>query len=71
VRQKLGSVICQTLASPAGDLHVLTFDPAIENTIVSGIKAVETAHVRSTSGALSRPRCSHLAGAMRITPASA
>jgi flagellar biosynthesis protein FlhA len=41
VRQKLGSVICQTLASPAGDLHVLTFDPAIENTIVSGIKAVD------------------------------
>jgi flagellar biosynthesis protein FlhA len=41
VRQKLGSVICQTLASPAGDLHVLTFDPAIENTIASGIKSVD------------------------------
>jgi flagellar biosynthesis protein FlhA len=41
VRQKLGSVICQTLASAAGDLHVLTFDPAIENTIASGIKSVD------------------------------
>jgi len=41
VRQKLGSVICQTLASSAGDLHVLTFDPAIENTIASGIKSVD------------------------------
>lgn len=41
VRQKLGSVICQTLASSAGELHVLTFDPAIENTIVSGIKSVD------------------------------
>jgi flagellar biosynthesis protein FlhA len=41
VRHKLGSVICQSLASPTGELQVLTFDPAIENTIASGIKSVE------------------------------
>ena len=41
VRQKLGSVICQTLATGGSDLHVLTFDPAVENAIASSIKSVE------------------------------
>jgi flagellar biosynthesis protein FlhA len=40
-RHKLGSVICQTLSSGGPDLHVLTFDPAVESAIASGIKSVE------------------------------
>ena len=41
VRQKLGSVICQSLATGGSDLHVLTFDPAVENAIASSLKSVE------------------------------
>jgi flagellar biosynthesis protein FlhA len=41
VRQKLGSVICQTLATGGAELNVLTFDPAVENAIASSIKSVE------------------------------
>jgi len=41
VRQKLGSVICQSLATGGSELHVLTFDPAVENAIASSLKSVE------------------------------
>ncbi len=37
VRQKLGSSICQSLASDSGELHVLVLDPEIEKAIISGV----------------------------------
>ncbi|HEX5127729.1 MAG TPA: FHIPEP family type III secretion protein, partial [Rhodocyclaceae bacterium] len=40
VRKRLGPVICQSLRSQSGELHVLTLDPAIENTIASSLKNV-------------------------------
>ncbi len=39
VRQKLGPVICQSLANDDGDLYVLTLDPAVERSISSGIRS--------------------------------
>jgi flagellar biosynthesis protein FlhA len=42
VRQRLGAVICRSLQSTSGELHVLTLDPAIEQSIVSSIRTVET-----------------------------
>jgi flagellar biosynthesis protein FlhA len=41
VRQRLGSAICQPLVSEARALHVLTLDPAIEQGLTQGIRAVE------------------------------
>lgn len=41
VRQKLGSVICQTLAAENGDLFVLTLDPSLEQTIAGGLRGGE------------------------------
>ncbi len=41
VRQRLGSVICQSLTGTNGDLQVLTLDPAIEQTLAMSIRAVE------------------------------
>ncbi|MES9851147.1 MAG: flagellar biosynthesis protein FlhA [Candidatus Thiodiazotropha sp. L084R] len=38
VRQKLGSLICQSLASKEGDLHVLLLDPSIERTLSAGVR---------------------------------
>jgi flagellar biosynthesis protein FlhA len=40
VRQRLGAVICQSLRSQGGEMHVLTLDPAIENTIASSLRNV-------------------------------
>lgn len=40
VRQKLGAIICQSLSSRAGDLSVLTLDPAIEQTIANSMRAI-------------------------------
>ena len=40
VRQRLGTVICQTLANKAGELVVLTLDPAIEHQLATSLKAV-------------------------------
>ena len=41
VRQRLGLAICQSLADPAGNLYVLTLDPAIESTIASSVRAAD------------------------------
>jgi flagellar biosynthesis protein FlhA len=38
VRQKLGPLICQSLANKEGDLHVLLLDPSIERTLSAGVK---------------------------------
>ena len=40
VRQKLGPVICQSLAHEGGHLHVLTLDPQIEQALANSIRAV-------------------------------
>ncbi|ODB85648.1 flagellar biosynthesis protein FlhA [Candidatus Thiodiazotropha endoloripes] len=39
VRQKLGPLICQSLASKDGDLHVLLLDPSIERTLSVGVRS--------------------------------
>jgi flagellar biosynthesis protein FlhA len=41
VRQSLGTVICQALANKAGELVVLTLDPAIEHQLASSLRAVD------------------------------
>lgn len=41
VREKLGAAICQSLTNEEGELHVLTFDPTVEHTIISGVRAVD------------------------------
>lgn len=41
VRQRLGTVICQTLANKAGELVVLTLDPAIEHQLATSLRAVD------------------------------
>jgi flagellar biosynthesis protein FlhA len=41
VRERLGGTICQTLASPAGELYVLTFDPAVEQQMMASIRSVD------------------------------
>ncbi|HEX5513584.1 MAG TPA: flagellar biosynthesis protein FlhA [Gammaproteobacteria bacterium] len=41
VRQKLGGQICQSLTNDAGELHVLTLDPALEQAMASSIRAVD------------------------------
>jgi flagellar biosynthesis protein FlhA len=41
VRQKLGGIICQALVGKAGDLAVLTLDPAIERTMISGVQSLD------------------------------
>ncbi|MFL6661614.1 MAG: FHIPEP family type III secretion protein, partial [Rhizobacter sp.] len=41
VRQRLGMVICQALANKAGELYVLTLDPAVEHQLATSIRAVD------------------------------
>jgi flagellar biosynthesis protein FlhA len=41
VRQRLGTVICQTLANRAGELQVLTLDPTIEHQLATSLRAVD------------------------------
>lgn len=41
VRQRLGSAICQSLASSKGELPVLTFDPATEQRIAGSLQGAE------------------------------
>src|SRR6266480_3128069 len=41
VRERLGATICQTLANPAGELYVLTFDPVVEQQMTASIRSVE------------------------------
>jgi flagellar biosynthesis protein FlhA len=40
-RERLGGAICQILANPAGELYVLTLDPAIEQQMLASIRQVE------------------------------
>jgi flagellar biosynthesis protein FlhA len=40
VRQKLGNVICQSLANSDGDLFVLTLDPSVEKNLMGGIRNI-------------------------------
>jgi flagellar biosynthesis protein FlhA len=41
VRERLAPVICQQLADPKGEIHVLTFDPAVEQSLASAIRTAE------------------------------
>jgi flagellar biosynthesis protein FlhA len=41
VRERTGSAICQSLANSAGELHVLTFDPSVEQVISQGIRTLD------------------------------
>ena len=41
VRERIGSAICQSLANGAGELHVLTFDPSVEQALTQGIRTVD------------------------------
>jgi len=41
VRQKLGPAICQSLLGEQSALHVLTLDPAIEQTLIQSIRAAD------------------------------
>jgi flagellar biosynthesis protein FlhA len=41
VRQKLGALICQSLAGKEGDLKVLVLDPAVEHALSSGMRGGE------------------------------
>jgi len=40
VRQRLGNVICQSLTNQQGDLYVLTLDPTVEKSMMSGIRSI-------------------------------
>jgi flagellar biosynthesis protein FlhA len=40
-RERLGGTICQSLASPAGELYVLTLDPAIEQQMLASIRSID------------------------------
>lgn len=39
VRQRLGPVICQPLVGESGFMHVLTFDPAVEQSLAKSVRA--------------------------------
>jgi len=41
VRERLAPVICQQYADVKGELHVLTFDPAVEQSLSAAIRSVE------------------------------
>jgi flagellar biosynthesis protein FlhA len=41
VRERIGPSICQSLAGANGELHVLTFDPGVEQAITQGIRSVD------------------------------
>lgn len=41
VRERLAPTICQQLADPKGEIHVLTFDPAIEQSLNTAVRSVE------------------------------
>jgi flagellar biosynthesis protein FlhA len=40
VRQRLAPTICQPLVAESGYLHVLTFDPAVEQSLAKHLRAV-------------------------------
>lgn len=41
VRERVGAMICQSLATPEGELYVLTFDPGVEQAISGSIRTLE------------------------------
>jgi flagellar biosynthesis protein FlhA len=41
VRERLGSVICQQYMDNKGELHVITFDPTIEQSLATAIRAID------------------------------
>jgi len=41
VRERLAPTICQQLADQKGEIHVLTFDPAVEQSLSSAVRSVE------------------------------
>lgn len=41
VRERLAPTICQQLADPKGEIHVLTFDPAVEQSLSTAVRSVE------------------------------
>jgi len=41
VRERVGASICQSLATPEGELYVLTFDPAIEQAITGSMRSLD------------------------------
>jgi flagellar biosynthesis protein FlhA len=41
VRERLAPLICQQLADPKGEIHVLTFDPAVEQSLASAVRSNE------------------------------
>jgi flagellar biosynthesis protein FlhA len=41
VRERVGATICQRLSNTEGELYVLTFDPTIEQTMTSALRAIE------------------------------
>jgi flagellar biosynthesis protein FlhA len=41
VRQRLGVVICQSLANRAGELYVLTLDPSVEHTLATSFRSID------------------------------
>ena len=41
VRERLAPSICQQLADPKGEIHVLTFDPAVEQSLNTAVRSVE------------------------------
>ncbi len=41
VRERLAPVICQQYADTKGDLHVITFDPVVEQSLNAAIRAIE------------------------------
>lgn len=45
VREKLGGSIAQSYADQSGQIHVLTFDPALEQTMRQGLHASNDQHV--------------------------
>ena len=41
VRERLGRSICQQLVDAQGELQVLTFDPAVEQTLAAAVRSIE------------------------------
>jgi flagellar biosynthesis protein FlhA len=41
VRERLAPLICQQLADQKGEIHVLTFDPAVEQSLASAVRSQE------------------------------
>jgi flagellar biosynthesis protein FlhA len=41
VRERFAPLICQHLADAKGEIHVLTFDPAVEQSLVSALRSTE------------------------------